>query len=193
MEGFAVISLLVLLPKIEGMALRYVVPLYPVFLIYASRGFWDPAKKHFKKSGIFIFSAVLFLSAVSTGTAAIRQAGNPYGTSIAADYVKAGEAMKQKLPARSLCAAPLPSHWQVITGHLCYAKTSPAREGTAYAVFLTAEALERTENRRLKDFPATLFKEGKKFREDFLPALSGFGLLYKNDSFEVHSLAGAAS
>ncbi len=118
LEGFVFFSLLLLVPKYLGMASRYVAIIWPALVVYGFRGISIVPQKI---KTPFVYSLIL-LAMGSTLIVAWDQQKNPYGSKTLSDYVSIAAQAKQILPEAEVCKAPLPLHWQLLTGHKCQYK-----------------------------------------------------------------------
>ena len=117
LEGFTLFSIFILMIKFEGMAVRYAALLYPVLLVYVFRGFNANMNAKLQTLVPQVLSVVAI---VTTLVVAVDHWNNPYGGKIVRDYISVAQKAKAIFPPHSRCYAPMGSHWQVLTEHLCF-------------------------------------------------------------------------
>ncbi len=186
MEGFILFEILLLLLKPQGLAIRYSVIFYPVLIIYLFRLIKAINKPAFSR---LVVASLFALSCASTVTAGVIQLKDPYGSEIVRDYVKIAEQTKTQLPIDSTCYAPLITHWQIMTDHLCYIKvpyvpeTMDWKNGPDYYVFLSPQNLAPAPE--TDDIREDLYKQGLKLREELAGMNRPYDIFLENESFTV--------
>lgn len=195
LEGFVLFGMAVLVIKFEGMAMRYMSLLYPAFLVYALRGFRSMGLYEGWRRWVLV--AIGTAALVTTVAAAVSQVQNPYGGSVARDYVDAALKAKSVLPPESTCRAPLASHWQVLTEHSCFVRAGLAGsedgrgKSADYVVTLAGGALR--DPSAFKDFENHLIKGALGITEDVEAGGVPFETVYENGTFALIRWGVAAS
>ena len=152
-EGFVLFGLTILMLVSEGLAVRYMEMFYPVFIVYAFR-----AGSRFMPRGLLRSTArtLLGFAVVTTTVTAIDQHRRPFGNEVLAAYVDLANNAKRQFPADSLCFAPLTSHWQAMTLHLCGkydhdGSLTPNKTDKSYYVIPTETGIQASAQSSLED------------------------------------------
>ncbi|MDP3921343.1 MAG: hypothetical protein Q8R76_11120 [Candidatus Omnitrophota bacterium] len=188
LEGFFVASALVCLLVIQGMSERYTAILYPAIIVYFMN---FTGSGRIGRIGRWLMGGLIITALAASAVSAKEQAARPYRWDVAADYVALAEEVRDELPADSTCVAPLISHWQILTRHLCYVdwEESGAGIGEAGYYVIPAEGMDR-EGVRFKDFENDVLYEAQEIER----ALRGHGLairtVFENDTFRIVKSAG---
>ena len=164
LEGFVFLSLAILVPKYLGMAARYVAIIWPALLVYGIRAI-TPFPNKFQG---YLLNSVVIVSLCTTLAVSIEQWQNPYGSKTLADYVAVASQAKKLFSEGDVCKAPLPTHWQVLTGHQCQ---YDGRNLVTYFVSLSDPAPQNLD-------------PYKDVERDALEGAKNVGMLWKNQKSE---------
>ncbi len=191
LEGFVFFSLALFIPKFMGFAARYVAIIWPAVLVYAVRGIAQLPKKF----QTYFLSSLCIVSLVTTLVISINQWKNPYGSETLKDYVAAAQEAKKIFPSDSKCAAPLLTHWQILTGHQCfYGKDSAVlpyllSTGSAYLVVLSDHAPRDLEH--FKDVELQALEAGVRLIKILEQKQSLFEKVFENKTFMLMKVKNA--
>ncbi|MCM8812122.1 MAG: hypothetical protein NC910_03615 [Candidatus Omnitrophica bacterium] len=114
LEGFVLFGLMLLSVATAGYAHRYMMPLFPAFIVYGFRsleGAWR----------LWVPRAVFALGFAASVVVGIQQWVNPYGTPEVRDYLAIAREANSRYGKGTVGITPLPAHWQVLTDHRSFA------------------------------------------------------------------------